>query len=156
MENKRPISRDGFEKLSAELKNLKEVELPEIHRVVQKARELGDLSENAEYSAGREKQRKINSRINFIETIIASSEIIDVPSLSGGRIIFGAHVCIEDMDGKKINCQILSDVESDGKDIISCTSPMGRALIGKSVGDSCIVHTPGGAREYDILEVTFK
>jgi transcription elongation factor GreA len=155
MDNK-PISRAGFNALTKELKQLQEVDRPEILRVVQWARSLGDLSENADYSAAKEKQRNIDKRIGFIESVIKSAQIIDVESLSGDRVTFGANVVVEDEDGNKMVCQILSDVESDGKTIISCTSPFGRAMIGKCMGDSCVVRTPGGDKEYEILEVKFK
>jgi transcription elongation factor GreA len=153
---KKPISRQGFDNLKKELKNLKEVERPEILRVVQWARSLGDLSENADYSAAKEKQREIDKRIGFIEDFIANASVIDVGGLSGDRIIFGAHVIAEDENGNKMQCQILSDIESNGKTVIACTSPVGRALIGKCVGDTCIVHLPGGVREYEILDIKFK
>ncbi len=153
---KKPISRAGFDGLVRELKQLQEVDRPEILRVVQWARSLGDLSENADYSTAREKQRQIDRRIRFLEDIIANAEIIDVDSLSGNRVMFGARVVAEDEDGNKMQCQILSDIESDGKNIISCTSPMGRALIGKCVGDTCIVRLPSGEKEYEILEVGFR
>ena len=126
---KKPISRTGFDALLKELKDLKENQRPEILRVVQWARSLGDLSENADYSAAREKQRQIDSRIQYIENIISNADIIDVDSLSGNRVVFGARVVAEDEDGNRMQCRILSDVESDGRQIISCTSPVGRALI---------------------------
>ncbi len=154
--DKRPISRAGFDALVAELKHLQEVERPEILNVVQWARSLGDLSENADYSAAKEKQRIIDKRIRVIEDIVANAAIIDVDSLTGNRIVFGARVIAEDQDGNKMQCRILSDVESDGKQVISCTSPVGRALIGKCVGDTCIVKLPSGEKEYEILEVKFK
>ncbi len=153
---KKPISRKGFDSLVAELKQLKEIDRPEILKVVQWARSLGDLSENADYSAAKEKQRQIDKRIGFIENIIANAAVVDVDNLSGNRITFGARVELEDEDGNKMQCQILSDIESDGKKIISCTSPVGRALIGKCKGDTCTVRLPSGVREYDVLDVKFK
>ncbi|MDR2412609.1 MAG: transcription elongation factor GreA [Rickettsiales bacterium] len=153
---KKPISRYGFDSLVKELKNLKEVERPEILSVVQWARSLGDLSENADYSAAKEKQRIIDKRIRFIEETIANASVIDVDSLRGDRVVFGARVVVEDENGNKMQCRILSDVESDGKQVISCTSPVGRALIGKCVGDTCIVRLPSGEKEYEILEIKFK
>lgn len=153
---KKPISRQGFDSLMKELKDLKEIQRPEILKVIQWARSLGDLSENADYSAAKERQRMIDKRIQFIEGIMANASVIDVSSLSGDRIVFGAHIVIEDQDGNKMQCQILSDVESDGKKVIACTSPVGRALIGKCVGDTCMVRLPSGEKEYDILEVNFK
>ena len=154
--DKKPISRAGFESLRSELKQLQEMDRPEILKVVQWARSLGDLSENADYSAAKEKQRQIDKRIRFLEDTISRAVVIDVDNLSGNRVVFGAYVVIEDDDGHKMQCRILSDVESDGKQIIACTSPVGRALIGKCVGDTCVVPLPGGNKEYEILEVKFK
>ncbi len=154
--DKKPISRAGFDALVKELKQLQEVDRPEILRVVQWARSLGDLSENADYSAAKEKQRYIDKRIRFVEDIVANASIIDVDNLTGNRVVFGARVIAEDENGNKMQCRILSDVESDGKQVISCTSPVGRALIGKCVGDTCIVRLPSGEKEYEILEVKFK
>lgn len=153
---KYPISRAGFDALIKELKDLKEVQRPEILKTVQWARSLGDLSENADYSAAREKQRQIDKRIGFIENIIANASVVDVDSLSGDRVVFGARVVAEDEDGNKMQCRILSDIEADGKMVISCTSPVGRAMIGRCVGDTCVVKLPGGEKEYEILEVKFK
>lgn len=154
--DKKPISKQGFEALVKELKQLQEVDRPEILKVVQWARSLGDLSENADYSAAREKQREIDKRIQYIENFINNAAVIDVDNLSGDRVVFGARVVCEDEDGHRMQCRILSDVESDGKQVISCTSPVGRALIGRCVGDTCIVRLPSGEREYEILEVKFK
>ena len=120
------------------------------------SRSLGDLSENADYSASREKQRQIDKRIQYLEDFINNATVIDVDNLSGDRVLFGARVVCEDEDGNRIQCRILSDVESDGKQVISCTSPVGRALIGRCVGDTCMVRLPSGEKEYEILEVKFK
>ena len=153
---KYPISRMGFDALVKELKDLKEVQRPEILKTVQWARSLGDLSENADYSAAKEKQRQIDKRIQFIEGIIANASVVDVDSLSGNRVVFGARVVAEDEDGNKMQCRILSDIEADGKMVISCTSPVGRAMIGRCVGDTCTVKLPSGEKEFEILEVRFK
>lgn len=153
---KKPISRAGFDALLKELKDLKENQRPEILRVVQWARSLGDLSENADYSAAKEKQRQIDKRIQYIEDIVSNANIIDIDSLSGDRVVFGARVVAEDEDGNRMQCRILSDVESDGRQIISCTSPVGRALIGRCVGDCCTVKLPSGEKEFEIIEVKFK
>ncbi|MCQ2571389.1 MAG: transcription elongation factor GreA [Alphaproteobacteria bacterium] len=153
---KKPISRQGFDNLLKELKDLKENQRPEILKVVQWARSLGDLSENADYSAAKEKQRQIDKRIQMLESIVESAQIIDIDSLSGDKVVFGAKVITEDDDGNKMECRILSDVESDGKMIISCTSPVGRALIGHCVGDTCTVKLPSGEKELEILDVKFK
>lgn len=154
--DKKPISKQGFEALVKELKQLQEVDRPEILKVVQWARSLGDLSENADYSAAREKQREIDKRIQYIENFINNASVIDVDNLSGDRVVFGARVVCEDENGNRMQCRILSDIESDGKQVISCTSPVGRALIGRCVGDTCMVRLPSGEREYEILEVKFK
>ena len=153
---KYPISRMGFDALVKELKDLKEVQRPEILKTVQWARSLGDLSENADYSAAREKQRQIDKRIQFLEGIVANATVVDVDSLSGNRVVFGARVVAEDEDGNKMQCRILSDIEADGKMVISCTSPVGRAMIGRCVGDTCTVKLPSGEKEFEILEVKFK
>lgn len=153
---KKPISRAGFDALVKELKDLKEIQRPEILKTVQWARSLGDLSENADYSAAKEKQRQIDKRIQFIEDFINNAQVIDVDSLSGDRVVFGARVVAEDQDGNRMQCRILSDIESDGRHVISCTSPVGRALIGRCVGDTCVVKLPSGEREYEILEIKFK
>ena len=153
---KKPISRQGFENLRAELKDLQQNKRPEILKVIEWARSLGDLSENADYSAAKEKQRQIDKRIQFIESIIQDAQIIDVDSLSGNRVVFGAKVLTEDEDGNRMECRILSDVEADGRQVISCTSPVGRALIGHCVGDTCVVKLPNGEREFEIINVKFK
>lgn len=153
---KYPISRNGFDALVRELKDLKEVQRPEILKTVQWARSLGDLSENADYSAAREKQRQIDKRIQFIEGVIANANVVDVENLSGNRVVFGARVVAEDDDGNQMQCRILSDIEADGRTVISCNSPVGRAMIGRCVGDTCIVKLPSGEKEYEILEVKFK
>lgn len=153
---KRPISRQGFEALVAELKDLQENQRPEILKVIEWARSLGDLSENADYSAAKEKQRNIDKRIQFLESVIENAQIIDLDTLSGNRVIFGAKVMTEDEDGNKMECRILSDIESDGRKIISCTSPVGRALIGHCVGDTCMVKLPSGEKEFEIIDIKFK
>lgn len=152
---KKAISRDGFENLRRELTNLKEIERPELLRVIEWARSLGDLSENADYSAAKEKQRIMDRRIRFLEETIENSNVIDIKSLSGDRVMFGAQITAEDEDGNVLKCQILSDIEADGKNIIACTSPVGRAFIGKCKGDSCIVSLPSGSREYEIIDVKY-
>lgn len=153
---KRQISRDGFNELVKELTDLKENQRPEILKVVQWARSLGDLSENADYSAAKEKQRQIDKRIQFIESVIENCDIIDIDELSGDKITFGAKVIAEDEDGNRMQCRILSDIESDGKMVISCTSPVGKAFIGHCVGDTCTVNLPAGEKEFEIIDVKFK
>ncbi|MDR0804015.1 MAG: transcription elongation factor GreA [Rickettsiales bacterium] len=151
----RTISKHGFNKLTAELHDLQAVQRPEILRIVAAARALGDLSENAEYTSSRERQRAIDRRIGFLEEIITTAQVIDTDNLSGDRVIFGATVLAEDEDGNNLQCRILSDLEADGKITIACTSPLGRAMIGKCVGDTCTVQTPSGEKEWEILEIKF-
>ena len=153
---KSPISRQGYNKVLAELKDLKENQRPEILKVVQWARSLGDLSENADYSAAKEKQRQIDKRIQYLEGVVSNANIIDIEQLSGNKIVFGAKVVAEDEEGNKMECRILSDLESDGKMVISCNSPVGHAMIGKCVGDYCTVNLPSGKKEFEIIEVKFK
>ncbi|MBN9542591.1 MAG: transcription elongation factor GreA [Alphaproteobacteria bacterium] len=153
-----PITATGYERMNEELKNLKTVERPDIIKAIAEARALGDLSENAEYHAAREKQSFIEGRIMELEDKIARAEVINVSSLSGTVIKFGATVKIvnEDTDEEK-TYQIVGEYEADiTKNLISISSPIARALIGKSVGSSVEISTPGGMTWYEVLEVSFK
>jgi transcription elongation factor GreA len=153
---RKPISKTGFDRIADELRQLKEIERPAILDAINVARGHGDLSENADYSSAKEKQRHIDKRIAFLENVIKNAHIIDISELSGDRVTFGATIKAQDEDGKILQCRLLSDVESDASaGIIACTSPVGRAMIGKCVGDCCIVRTPGGEKEYEILEIKF-
>lgn len=155
--DKFPITKEGFVEIEAELKNLKSVERPAIIEAIATARELGDLSENAEYHAAREKQSFIEGRIVELEDKIARADVIDVSKLSGDTVKFGADVKLIDEDTEKeVHYIITSEYEADiEKNKISIVSPLARALIGKSVGDSIDVNTPGGTKYYEILEVKF-
>lgn len=151
-----PLTRAGFEKLEAELKHLKTVERPAIISAISEAREHGDLSENAEYHSAKEKQSFIEGRIKELEGVISLAEVID-PSKLSGTIKFGATVELvdEDTDEEK-TYQIVGEYEADienGK--LNIKSPLARALIGKDVGDSVEVRTPGGDRAYEILKISF-
>jgi transcription elongation factor GreA len=142
--------------LRARLKQLREHDRPAILTAVQRARELGDLSENADYTTARADQRGIDAEIRQLETILNNSEVIDTASLSGGRVMFGALVKIEDEDGGQKTYRILSEYESDAsKNIISVGSPLARAMIGKSVGDSVLVRMPAAEKEFEILTVCY-
>ena len=156
--NKTPITKEGLAKISEELKQLKTVERPNIIKAIAEARELGDLSENAEYQSARERQSFIEGRIIQLEDIIARSEIIDVLSLSGKAIKFGATVKVLDLDSEvKSDYKIVGDYEADiNNKQISISSPIAKSLIGKSVGDTVEVTTPTGVKELEILEVSFK
>ncbi len=154
---KTPITLKGYKTLEDELKNLKEVERPSVIQAISEAREHGDLSENAEYSAAREKQSFIEGRLLELESLISRAEIINPETLSGDKIIFGATVKIKDEDTEEERVyQIVGEYEADfeaGK--IANISPIGRALLGKSEGDSVEVKTPRGLKTYEILEVRF-
>lgn len=155
---KLPMTREGFEKLQAELKQLKTVDRHEIIKAIASARELGDLSENAEYHAARERQGFIEGRIAELEDKLSRAEVIEVKSLSGSSIKFGASLRLIDEDtDEEVAYQIVGDDESNlSKGKISLSSPLAKALIGKEVGDSVDVRTPGGVKSYEIVEVLYK
>jgi transcription elongation factor GreA len=154
--DKIPMTRRGHEALDDELKQLKSVERPAVIRAIAEAREHGDLSENAEYHAAREKQSFIEGRIKELEGILSLAEVIDPARLSG-PIKFGATVTLEDEDtGETRTYQIVGEPEADlERGRLNVRSPLARALIGKDEGDSVEVVTPGGRRGYDILSVRY-
>lgn len=154
--NKQPISIKGFERLTAAIRRLKETERPAILEAVRRARDLGDLSENADYKTAKDAQRQIDFEIRRLESIMNNANVIDVDALAGETVMFGATVVLEDEDGRTISYKILSEYESDlSKNIIANTSPLARAMIGKKSGDDCVVKMPAGEREYAILEVKY-
>jgi transcription elongation factor GreA len=152
------ITKEGFAKLRAEIEHLKTVERPRIIQAVATARELGDLKENAEYHASREKQGITEALIANLEDRFSRSEVIDINSLSGTTVRFGAKVKLEDGDsGKIVTYKIVSEYEADiDLGLISNTSPVARALMGKEKGDQVEIKTPGGFATYEILEVSFE
>ena len=153
-----PMTADGYTRLEEELRHLKGTARPEVIRAIAEAREHGDISENAEYHAARERQSFIEGRVAELEDKISRAEVIDPASLSGKQVKFGAHVTLidEDTDEKSIY-QIVGEDEADIKaKRLAITSPLARALVGKSVGDSVEVTTPGGSRSYEISKVAFK
>jgi transcription elongation factor GreA len=156
--DKIPMTEDGQKKLIEELKTLKTVERPLIVKAIADARSNGDLSENAEYHAAREKQSFIEGRIAEIEDIISKAEVIDLTLLSGSIIKFGASVTIINLEDKKESkYQLVGEVEADIESKkISVTSPLARALIGKKKGDYIEVSTPKGITSYEIKSVRFK
>lgn len=158
MADKFPITQPGYERLVEEIKQLKTVERPAIIQAIATARELGDLSENAEYSAAREKQSFIEGRVLELEDKLARAEIIDISLLSGPQIKFGATVTLLDIEtDEKVTYKIVGEYEADiNKRLVSIVSPIARALIGKKVGDSVEVTTPRGSKDYDILTVEYK
>ncbi len=151
------MTAEGYQALDAELKRLKTVERPTIIAAIAEARGHGDLSENAEYHAAKERQSFIESKVAEIEDKIARAQIIDVSKLSGKQVKFGATVQILDEDsGEKSKYKIVGEDESDvSKGKISITSPIARALIGKEEGDVVEVMAPGGAKSYEIVKVKF-
>lgn len=153
-----PITASGFQAMEEDLKNLKTVERPNVIKAIAEARAHGDLSENAEYSAAREKQSFIEGRILELEGRIAGAEVIDVSKLGGDQVKFGATVVLVDEDTEeKVTYQIVGEYEADlKKGRLSLVAPISRALIGKKKGDSVEVTTPKGSKSYEIVEVKFK
>ncbi|HUX31750.1 MAG TPA: transcription elongation factor GreA [Thiobacillus sp.] len=157
--NKFPITVVGAEKMRAELQQLKSVERPAVIQAIAEARAQGDLSENAEYDAAKEKQGFIEGRIADLEGKLSNAQIIDPKTLDADdRIVFGATVELEEAEsGDTVIYQIVGDDEADIKQgMISVSSPIARALIGKYAGDSAEVQAPGGVRHYEVLDVQYK
>jgi transcription elongation factor GreA len=152
-----PMTAEGFKALEDELNRLKNHERQEVIRAISEARAHGDLSENAEYHAAKERQSFIEGRLLELEDQIGRAEVIDISKLSGSSVKFGATVTLVDEDtDEKRRYKIVGDVESDArKGRISLSSPIARALIGKSKGDTVEVAAPGGPRSYEILKVEF-
>jgi transcription elongation factor GreA len=152
-----PMTAGGFKALEDEVNHLKTVERPSIIRMIAEARAHGDLSENAEYHAAKERQAFVEGRVMELEDKIGRADVIDVSKLSGATVKFGATVTLVDEDtDAQMKFQIVGDLESDAKKgRISISSPIARALIGKTKGDSVEVSAPGGARSYEILKVQF-
>lgn len=156
--SKTPLTVAGAERLRQELHRLKTVDRPNVIASIAEARSHGDLSENAEYDAAKERQGFIEGRIREVENKLATAQIIDPKLLdANGRCVFGATVELEDMDsGRNVTYQIVGDDEADIKDNkISIGSPLARALIGKYAGDVAEVQAPGGVREYEIVDVKY-
>jgi transcription elongation factor GreA len=153
-----PLTRRGAEKLREELARLKNVERHAVIMAISEARAQGDLSENAEYEAAKDKQGFVEGRILEIEGKLAAAQIIDPAALdAGGRVVFGSTVDLEDEDsGAKATYQIVGDDEADLKlGLISISSPIARAMIGKSAGDVAEVQAPGGLKHYEIIDVRY-
>jgi transcription elongation factor GreA len=153
-----PITKRGAEMLKAELHKLKTVERPGVIQAIAEARAQGDLSENADYDAAKERQGFIEGRIAEIEGKLSASQVIDPSTLdAGGRVVFGATVDLEDQDsGTAVTYQIVGEDEADLKQgLINIGSPIARALIGKEEGDVAEVHAPNGTRRYDIVAVRY-
>ena len=150
-----PMTRAGFERLRDELDRLKRVDRPAIIKAIAEARSHGDLSENAEYHAAREKQSFVEGRINELEGKVGGAEVIDPPA-GGDRVTFASTVRLEDEAGKEVRYWIVgSDEAEPSKGRISILAPLARTLIGKRVGDSVTAQLPGGKKTFEILEVNF-
>ena len=153
-----PITTRGAEKLKAELHRLKTKDRPEVIQAIAEARAQGDLSENAEYDAAKDRQGFIEGRIKEVEGKLAAAQVIDPSSLdAGGKVVFGATVQLEEEDsGQKVTYQIVGEDEADLKlGLISIGSPIARSMIGKEAGDVAEVQAPGGVREYEIVQVQY-
>lgn len=153
--NKVPITKEGYEKLRKELDHLKTVSLPANIKDIETARAHGDLSENAEYSAAKEMQSFIHGKIQELENKLALCQVIDLGQNSCEEVVFGVTVIIDDIKtGAQIAYQLVGPYESDiNENKISVTSPIGKALIGKTVGDTVVVKTPGGVRELLLVDI---
>ena len=151
-----PMLAEGHRKLTEQVKHLKTSERPAVVEAIEAARAHGDLSENAEYHAAKERQGHIEATIADIEDQLARAMVIDPTTLSGDKVVFGATVTLVDEDEKKVRYQLVGQVEADAKDgRISYNSPLGRALIGRQVGEEVEVSTPSGDRYYEIKKVEF-
>ncbi|MFV9473881.1 transcription elongation factor GreA [Advenella sp. RU8] len=153
-----PLTARGAKRLEEELHRLKTIERPNVIEAISEARAQGDLSENAEYDAARERQGFIEGRIKELEGTLANAHIIDPAALEvDDRIVFGATVTIEDLDSSEtVTYQIVGDLEADiRQNLISVSSPVARALIGKSEGDVVMVNVPAGEKEFEIIEIEY-
>jgi transcription elongation factor GreA len=153
--DKIPITRAGFENLKKELERLNRIEVPQNIKDIEEARAHGDISENAEYAAAKERQSFIQGKIQEIENNLASSVVINLNDLTDERAVFGTSVTIEDIDsGETTKYQLVGPFESDiSKNKISVTSPIGKALIGKEIDEEVTVRTPGGTRKIQIIDI---
>lgn len=153
-----PITKRGADMLKAELHRLKTVERPSVIQAIAEARAQGDLSENADYDAAKERQGFIEGRIQEVEGKLSAAQVIDPSSVdAGGRVVFGATVELEDEDtGDRVKYQIVGEDEADLKQgLINISSPIARALIGKVEGDTAVVQAPGGERSYEVVSVHY-
>lgn len=150
-----PITKGGYEVLKKELSDLKTVERPKNIEAIEVARAHGDLSENAEYDAAKERQSFIQGRINELEYKLANAEVIDPSKISKDKVVFGAKILLENVDtGDEVEYQLVGPDESDiDKGKISVTSPLGKGLLGKVPGDEVVFQAPGGKRIYELVEI---
>ncbi len=153
-----PITKAGFDRLKKELEVLKNISIPENIRDIEVARAHGDLSENAEYTAAKERQSYLHGKLQELENNLAMSNVINLRNLATDKVVFGCFVTIADSDtGDEIRYQLVGPLESDiGENKISVTSPIGKALIGKVVGDEIKVNAPGGTRSFEVMDIAAK
>lgn len=150
-----PMTRQGYERLKEDLERLKREERPRITKAIEEARSHGDLAENAEYHAAREKQSFVEGRIADLEAKFSRAEVIEPPG-EGDRITFGSTVLLRDGDGKEVRYQIVGSDETDpARGRISVMAPLARTLIGKKVGETVVAELPGGKKAYEILKANF-
>jgi len=155
--NRLPITREGYDRLRAELKRLEQKERPKVIQAISEAREHGDITENAEYEAAKEKQAMLEGKINDLHYKLSQCEIVEVAQGSAERVTFGTTVELEDLDtGEEVQYRLVGPYEADlAQGTISVTSPIGKALIGKEAGDDVKVQTPGGIKNLEILDIRY-
>jgi transcription elongation factor GreA len=155
--NRLPITREGYDRLRAELQRLEQKERPKVIQAIAEAREHGDITENAEYEAAKEKQAMLEGKINDLHHKLSECEIVEVARGSAERVTFGITVKLEDLDtGEEMQYRLVGPYEADlAQGTISVTSPIGRALIGKEPGDEVEVQTPGGVKNLEILDIHY-
>ena len=153
-----PITKAGFERLKKDLEIIKNISIPENFRDIETARAHGDISENAEYTAAKERQSFLYGKVQELEHQLAMSNIINLKGLTTEKVVFGCYVSMEDIDsGEEIKYQLLGPYESDiNQNKISVTSPIGKALIGKKIGSEITVQTPGGVRNFEIINISIE
>ncbi len=152
-----PITREGYNRLRAELQRLEQEERPQVIEAIVEARSHGDISENAEYEAAKEKQALVEGKINDLHHKLSQCEVVEIQGGAVERVIFGTTVDIEDLDtGKEVRYRLVGPYEADlAQGTISVVSPMGRALIGKEAGDEVKVRTPGGVKNFEIIDIYY-
>jgi transcription elongation factor GreA len=155
--NRLPITREGYDRLRAELQRLEQKERPKVIQAIAEAREHGDITENAEYEAAKEKQAMLEGKINDLHHKLSQCEIFEAAKGSAERVIFGITVELEDLDtGEEMQYRLVGPYEADlAQGTISVTSPIGKALIGKEPGDEVVVKTPGGVKNLEILDIHY-
>jgi transcription elongation factor GreA len=158
MEKVEPMTLYGYEKLQAEVKELRDVKRPAVVKAIEEALEHGDLKENAEYHAAKEQQKLIDQRLAELAEILGNAKIVDPSELEHSKVSFGSTVTLEDLDsGDEVTYMIVGGCESNPDNgLISFNSPLAKQLLGKEEGDEVIVNLPGGKKEYEVVEVTYK